>query len=123
MKRFHVNIGTADLKRSVEFYTRLFAAEPTVLKNDYAKWMLDDPYVNFSVSKECCSKGIEHIGLQTETLEELEELRRRIDTASDKTIEEPDVQCCYARSTKTWVSDPDNVRWETFVTHEQVDAR
>ncbi len=123
MKRFHVNIGTADLDRSVAFYEKLFGEAPTVLKNDYAKWMLDDPYVNFSVSKACCSKGIEHIGLQTDTLEELDELRSRVTAASDDTIEEPDVTCCYARSTKTWVRDPNDVRWETFVTHESADVR
>ena len=120
MKRFHVNISVEDINRSIEFYRTLFGTEPTVVKDDYAKWMLDDPRVNFAISKATCSTGINHVGLQAETMTELEELRGRLRSASRQTLDQNDAECCYARSTKTWVRDPDNVAWETFVTHGEI---
>ena len=117
MKRFHVNISVKDVDRSIEFYRTLFGAEPTVVKQDYARWMLEDPRVNFAISEATCSRGVNHVGLQVETMSELEEVRGRLSTASQKTLDQNDAECCYARSTKTWVRDPDNVAWETFVTH------
>ena len=120
MKRFHVNISVADISRSIEFYRTLFGAEPDVVKDDYAKWMLEDPRVNFAISKATCSRGVNHVGVQAETVGELEEVRGRLQSAEHKTLDQADAQCCYARSTKTWVRDPDNVAWETFVTHGEI---
>ena len=120
MKRFHVNLTVADLKKSIEFYNTLFAAEPTVVKDDYAKWMLEDPRINFSVTESSRSSGVNHVGLQTDTLDELNEIQDRLYAAEQKTFEQPAAECCYAKSTKTWVRDPDEVAWETFVTHGQI---
>ena len=117
MKRFHVNVGVADLDRSIRFYTTLFGAEPTVSKVEYAKWMLDDPRINFSVSTGSQDHGINHIGLQADTMEELAVIQSRLRIAEEKTVDQPDAKCCYASSSKTWVRDPDDVAWETFVTH------
>lgn len=120
MKRFHVNLTVADLDKSVKFYNTLFATEPAVLKDDYAKWMLDDPRLNFSVAKSARPKGVNHIGLQTDTADELQEIQARLHAAEQETFEQPQAECCYAKSTKTWVRDPDAVAWETFVTHDQI---
>ena len=116
MKRFHVNVAVADLKRSTKFYKTLFGVPPTVLKDDYAKWMLEDPRINFSISASEKHSGVNHIGLQTDTMEELEAIQSRLSAAELRSFDQPDAQCCYARSSKTWVRDPDSVAWETFVT-------
>jgi catechol 2,3-dioxygenase-like lactoylglutathione lyase family enzyme len=121
MKRFHVNIAVADLNASQRFYTKLFNAEPTVRKQDYAKWMLDDPQLNFSIAQSKSKKGIQHIGLQAETPAEFEEVRDRLSTAGAATYDQPLTECCYARSSKTWVRDPDDVSWEAFLTHGQIE--
>lgn len=118
MKRFHVNVAVADMGRSVKFYSILFGESPAVLKPDYAKWMLDDPRLNFSVSESGKSRGVNHIGLQAESDDELADIRRRLRLAGQETVEQPDAECCYARSSKSWVRDPDDVAWEAFVTHE-----
>ena len=120
MKRFHVNINVADLQKSVDFYNTLFAAEPTVLKSDYAKWMLDDPQINFAISQSDRASGINHVGLQADTELELGEIQDRLRAANQQTFDQPEAECCYANSTKTWVRDPDQVAWETFVTHGQI---
>lgn len=120
MKRFHVNVSVSDLARSTQFYSTLFGVPPTLRKGDYAKWMLEDPRLNFSISESHSARGVNHIGLQAETLEELAAIQARLDEAEEKTFEQPDAQCCYARSSKTWVRDPDDVAWETFVTHGQI---
>ena len=120
MKRFHINISVADLKRSTEFYNTLFGVEPSVLKDDYAKWMLEDPRINFSIGLSNKLSGVNHIGLQADTMEELEAIQLRLGVAREKTFDQPDAECCYAKSSKTWVSDPDNVSWETFVTHGEI---
>lgn len=120
MKRFHVNIAVEDVGRSIEFYRTLFGAEPTVAKTDYAKWMLEDPRVNFAISKATYSRGVNHVGLQVESMTELEEVRDRLRSAERQTLDQSDAECCYARSTKTWVRDPDDVAWETFVTHGEI---
>lgn len=117
MKRFHVNVAVKDITRSIEFYRTLFGAEPEVVKDDYAKWMLEDPRVNFAISKATRSRGVNHVGLQAETMTELEEIRERLRSARRQTLDQAGAECCYARSTKTWVRDPDDVAWETFVTH------
>ena len=119
MKRLHVNVAVSDLDSSIGFYTSLFASEPTVQKEDYAKWMLDDPRVNFAISQSKGARGVNHVGLQADTVEELGDIQERLREARETTLDQPDVRCCYARSTKTWVQDPDELRWETFVTHEQ----
>jgi len=120
MKRFHVNVAVEDLARSIDFYNTLFGETPTVTKNDYAKWMLEDPRVNFSISESSASRGVNHIGLQADTMEELGSIQGRLHSAGQQTLEQPDVECCYARSSKTWVRDPDQVAWETFVTHDDI---
>ena len=120
MLRFHVNINVADLQKSVDFYNTLFATEPTVLKSDYAKWMLDDPRINFAISQSELSRGVNHVGLQTDTEVELGEIQERLRTADQLTFDQPEAECCYAKSSKTWVRDPDQLAWETFVTHGQI---
>jgi len=120
MKRFHVNVSVADLSQSIEFYNTLFGQEPSVSKSDYAKWMLDDPRVNFAISQSSRSRGVNHIGLQADTVDELGEIQERLRHAGKQTFDQPDAECCYARSTKTWVRDPDAVAWETFVTHSEI---
>ncbi|MGI9221587.1 MAG: ArsI/CadI family heavy metal resistance metalloenzyme [Woeseiaceae bacterium] len=120
MKRFHVNLTVSDLNKSVDFYNTLFATEPTVLKNDYAKWMLEDPRINFSISESSKSSGVNHIGLQADSVGELQEIQDRLAAAQENTFDQPQAECCYAKSTKTWVRDPDEVAWETFVTHGQI---
>lgn len=121
MKRFHVSVGVSDLDASVEFYRNLFGAEPTVLQADYAKWMLDDPRVNFAINAGY-RRGVNHVGLQADTPGELAEIQARLRGAHMPLLDEPDVECCYARSSKTWVRDPDDLQWETFVTHRQTAA-
>ena len=120
MKRFHVNVAVADLQKSVDFYQTLFGQPPTVLKDDYVKWMLDDPRINFSLSPSTKSRGVNHVGLQADTLEELGDIQQRLYAAGESTYEQPDAECCYAHSSKTWVRDPDAVVWETFVTHDDI---
>lgn len=115
MKRLHINLSVSDLNQSVEFYTQLFAAEPTKLKVDYAKWMLDDPRVNFSLTTHGGEVGIDHLGLQVDNDAEFEEMRMRLNNAQGPVLDQPDVTCCYARSTKAWVRDPSGIPWETFI--------
>jgi catechol 2,3-dioxygenase-like lactoylglutathione lyase family enzyme len=116
MKRLHVHVGVTDLEASIRFYSTLFAAEPSVLKADYAKWMLDDPRVNFAISSGRDGRGIEHLGIQAESEAELGEVYARLNAADRPVIEEGKVTCCYARSEKSWIADPDGVVWETFLT-------
>lgn len=116
MKRLHVHVGVADLDRSIAFYSTLFSAQPTVRKDDYAKWMLDDPRVNFAISAANAHKGIEHLGIQAENGEELHEVYGRLKEADRPVIEEGCTTCCYAKSEKSWIADPDGVVWEAFFT-------
>ena len=118
VKRMHVMLQVKSLEESVAFYSALFAAEPTVRKGDYAKWMLDDPRVNFSIAETAAGTvGIEHLGIQAETAEELQELRERIGRAGGTVQNEGETTCCYANSDKTWVVDGQGVAWEAFYTH------
>ena len=118
MKRFHVHVGVENLDRSVAFYSGLFGAEPSVTKPDYAKWMLDDPRVNFAIStKEGVSRGIEHLGVQVENKDELAEVYGRLKAANGPVLEEGDTTCCYAKSEKSWIVDPDGIMWEAFLTN------
>ena len=117
MKRMHVHVGVKDLDASIHFYSTLFGADPTVTKHDYAKWMLDDPRVNFAISSgHHAAKGIEHLGIQVENSEELIEVYGRLKAADRPLLEEGATTCCYAKSEKSWISDPDGVVWETFLT-------
>lgn len=123
MKRLHVHVGVEDLAQSIRFYSTLFAAEPTVTKADYAKWMLDDPRVNFAISAGKIGKaGIEHLGIQVENEAELADVYGRLKAADRPVLEERATTCCYARSEKSWIADPQGVIWETFhTTGEAVD--
>ena len=116
MKRLHISLAVEDLDRSVAFYSSLFATEPTVRKADYAKWMLDDPRVNFAVQTRGTHKGLDHMGIQVETRDELVEVYDRLTQAGAPSHEEGETVCCYARSEKSWVIDPEGIAWETFLT-------
>ncbi|OYY62973.1 ArsI/CadI family heavy metal resistance metalloenzyme [Sphingomonas sp. 28-62-11] len=116
MKRLHVHVAVDDLDRSVDFYSTLFATEPTVIKPDYAKWMLDDPRVNFAISARGTAAGVEHLGIQVEDAGELAEVYSRIAKADAPVVEEGETTCCYAKSEKSWITDPQGVVWETFLT-------
>jgi catechol 2,3-dioxygenase-like lactoylglutathione lyase family enzyme len=116
MKRLHVHVSVKDLAASIRFYTELFASEPAVRKGDYAKWMLEDPRVNFAISQRDGKPGVQHLGIQVETRSELEELHGRLLRAEGPVIEEGATTCCYAQSEKSWIDDPQAVRWETFLT-------
>jgi len=114
MKRFHVHVSVGDLEQSIRFYSTLFGADPAVTKPDYAKWMLEDPRVNFAISTGRTRVGINHLGLQTDSDAELDSLNEQLQRADVQTAAERDVTCCYARSNKYWVKDPAGVAWETF---------
>ncbi len=117
MKRMHIHVGVNNLDASIKFYSTLFDALPTVTKDDYAKWMLDDPRVNFAISSENhATKGIEHLGIQAENPDELQAVFTRLREADAPLLEEGKTTCCYARSEKSWISDPDGVVWEAFYT-------
>jgi len=118
MKRFHVHVAVDDLAQSVRFYSTLFATEPTVLKPDYAKWMLEDPRVNFAISTGAGhGTGISHLGIQAEDEGELAEVYDRLARAERPVVEEGATICCYAQSDKQWIADPQGVAWETFFTY------
>jgi len=116
MKRFHVHVAVEDLAASTRFYSTLFGAEPVVVKGDYAKWMLDDPRVNFAISQRGGKAGVNHLGLQTDSDDELEQLNAQLQAADLATNAEKEIACCYARSNKYWVTDPTGIAWETFHT-------
>ena len=117
MKRLHVHVGVADLDRSLAFYSTLFGAPPTVVKDDYAKWMLDDPRVNFAISTgQERASGVRHLGIQAESMEELGEVYGQLRAADRPVLEEGRTTCCYAKSEKSWIADPDGVVWEAFYT-------
>ena len=116
MKRLHVHIAVDDLNKSIGFYSTLFGARPSVLKVDYAKWMLDDPKVNLAISQRDRAAGVDHLGIQVESDGELRELAGRLKDAGEITRGQEATTCCYAQSSKAWVNDPSGVRWETFFT-------
>jgi predicted lactoylglutathione lyase len=116
MSRFHVHLNVADLGASVQFYSKLFASEPSVLKGDYAKWMLDDPRVNFAISTVHGTTGIDHLGIQVDSDDELAGLGTRLEAAGGTVVPEAAALCCYAQSEKLWTEDPQGTRWETFHT-------
>jgi len=115
MKRFHVHVGVHDLERSVRFYSALFAAQPAVLKGDYAKWQIEDPRISFAISTRP-EKGVDHLGFQAESAAELEEIASRLAQADVAVAPQKGVTCCYAKSDKYWTIDPQGVAWESFHT-------
>jgi catechol 2,3-dioxygenase-like lactoylglutathione lyase family enzyme len=122
MKRFHVHLHVDDLAQSVGFYSRLFAAEPVRLEADYAKWMLDDPRLNFAISTRGHGRGVDHLGFQAEDDGELAELKTRAESADRAILNEGETVCCYARSEKHWVTDPQGIAWEHYRTLERAEV-
>jgi len=116
MKRMHLHVSVPDLAQSIQFYGTLFGARPSVVKDDYAKWMLEDPRVNFAISQRGVRSGVDHIGIQVESADELGALAARLKVAGAQTFDQESTTCCYARSDKSWVTDPAGVHWETFYT-------
>jgi catechol 2,3-dioxygenase-like lactoylglutathione lyase family enzyme len=116
MKRFHVHVAVNDLEASIRFYSTVFGAGPTVKKPDYAKWMIEDPRVNFAISSRSAKTGVDHLGFQVDSDEELSVLREQVRAAEIAALDQPDAQCCYARSDKYWVTDPQGIAWETYRT-------
>jgi catechol 2,3-dioxygenase-like lactoylglutathione lyase family enzyme len=121
MKRFHVHLGVPDLPASIRFYSNLFGTAPTVQKPDYAKWMLDDPRINFAISHRSRTAGLNHLGVQAESAEELAGIRSLFEAAdASSTVDEPGAHCCYVKSDKHWVTDPQGIAWEAFHTLESI---
>lgn len=116
MKRMHVHVAVEDIYHSINFYSALFAAQPAVVKSDYAKWMLDDPRVNFAISTRGHEPGLDHLGIQVESEDELHEVHARLREAGGTIIEQGQTSCCYAKSEKSWIDDPAGIAWETFHT-------
>jgi catechol 2,3-dioxygenase-like lactoylglutathione lyase family enzyme len=116
MKRFHVHVSVPDLQQSIRFYSVLFGAEPSIVKTDYAKWMLDDPRLNFAISQRGADVGVNHLGFQVDSADELTALRTQVAAAEIAALDEPQAACCYARSDKYWITDPQGIAWETFHT-------
>ncbi len=121
MKRLHVSFNVTDLEKSIAFYTQLLGAEPTVVREGYAKWMLEDPRVNFVVETGCGDAGFSHAGIQAESGDELEEIFGRMKSAEAPYLPEGVTTCCYHKSEKSWTIDPDGVKWEAFHTHHQTE--
>ena len=120
MKRFHVHAHVEDLPASIAFYSKMFAAAPTRVESDYAKWMIDDPRVNFAISTRGSKPGIDHLGIQADSAEELAELRGRAQAADLALLDEGQTSCCYARSEKHWLTDPQGIAWEHFQTLDNI---
>jgi catechol 2,3-dioxygenase-like lactoylglutathione lyase family enzyme len=116
MKRFHIHVSVADLAQSVRFYSTLFARQPSLVEADYAKWMLEDPPVNFAISNHRQPVGVNHLGFQVDSTEELQALRGELLAADARLVQENEQACCYARSDKYWVTDPTGIAWENFHT-------
>ena len=124
MKRLHISLNVSNLDNSIQFYSDLFGTTPTVVKSDYAKWLLDDPRVNFVLEKaDESSTGLTHAGIQTESEAELAEVFERMKQAEIPYVEEGTTTCCYAKSDKSWTFDPDGLPWEAFFTHHQTEER
>jgi hypothetical protein len=116
MKRMHVHVAVPDISDAIGFYSALFSAQPAVVKPDYAKWMLDDPRVNFAISTRGRQPGLDHLGIQVEVGDELSEVYARLRQAGGAVIEQGQTSCCYAKSEKSWIDDPAGISWETFLT-------
>lgn len=120
MKRLHVHVAVDNLADSIKFYSGMFAAEPTVVKSDYVKWMLDDPRVNFAISQRGLDAGLNHLGIQVESADELAEMEARLSKLHSPVVEQSDAACCYAKSDKYWINDPSGIAWETFHTLDSI---
>lgn len=120
MKRLHIHVSVDNLAESIRFYSTMFATEPSMIESDYAKWMLDDPRVNFAISQRGAKTGLDHLGIQVESAEELEELNQRIQVANLPHLTQPGSTCCYAKSDKHWSLDPSGIPWEAFHTLESI---
>lgn len=118
MKRFHIHVGVDNLEQSIRFYSALFGADPVKTKPDYAKWMLEDPRLNFAISTRAGKKGVDHLGLQVDDAVELKALRDQLSSANLSTHDEGETVCCYAKSEKSWVEDPSGIAWEAYHTME-----
>ena len=116
MKRIHIHVGVDDLNEGIEFYSALFGSQPTKLRDDYAKWLLEDPKLNFAISTRADRKGLDHFGIQAEEDSELDDLRARMRSAKMPLYDEGEVVCCYSHSDKSWVQDPAGIAWETYKT-------
>ena len=123
MKRLHMSINVTDLEKSIAFYSHLFGEQPVFQKDDYAKWMLEDPRVNFVLEKSARTNGLTHAGIQTDSDEELKDVFERMKSAEIPYLEEGTTNCCYAKSEKSWTFDPDGLPWEAFFTHHQMEER
>lgn len=122
MKRLHMHVSVPNIEQAVAFYSTLFDARPAVVKDDYAKWMLEDPRVNLAISSRSRANGIDHVGVQVDSADELAELATRLKAAGSTTFDQEATTCCYAKSDKSWVTDTAGVRWETFFTHGEATA-
>jgi catechol 2,3-dioxygenase-like lactoylglutathione lyase family enzyme len=120
MKRFHVHVSVGDLQESIRFYSTLFGVAPARVEVDYAKWMLEDPFINFAISQRQAKVGVDHLGFQVEDASKLQAATGRLQAADERMIEQADAACCYAKSDKYWVTDPSGVAWETFHTLESI---
>lgn len=120
MKRMHVHVRVADLAHNIRFYSALFGSEPAVVKDDYAKWMLDDPRLNFAISTRADTVGLDHLGFQVDTEEELSEMEGRLAAAELPIESEPGTACCYAKSNKHWTVDPQGIAWESYQTLHEI---
>lgn len=116
MKRFHVHVSVKDLQEGLRFYSAMFGQQPTVVKDDYAKWMLDDPRINFAISNRSAKSGVDHLGIQVENADALASVEADLHRASDAVLAQPEAACCYAQSNKYWVQDPAGIAWEAFHT-------
>ena len=120
MKRFHVHVGVDDLDKNIAFYSSMFGQAPSVVKDDYAKWMLDDPRINFAISNRGLPNGVDHLGFQTETADELAALRTQTAQADLAARDDGVTTCCYSKSDKYWITDPQGIAWETFHTQGSI---
>lgn len=114
MKRFHIHVGVKDLESSVQFYSTLFGQKPVKLKTDYAKWLLEDPRLNFAISTRTGTEGVDHLGIQVDSPNDLSEITERLKMANLKLQDEGETTCCYSKSNKAWVTDPSGLAWETY---------
>lgn len=121
MKRLHIHIGVDNIEQAIPFYSALFGSSPVKTKADYAKWLIDDPRVNFAISTRSGKKGVDHLGIQVDDTNELDEVRGRIRSAALPAFDEGETVCCYAKSDKTWVRDPAGLAWETYRTMEEAE--
>ncbi|MEO7558742.1 MAG: ArsI/CadI family heavy metal resistance metalloenzyme [Nitrosospira sp.] len=121
MKRFHVHIAVDDLDANIRFYSAVFGVPPAVTKTDYAKWMIEEPRINFAISNRGAKTGLDHLGLQVDSDDELGELRQTVAEAGIAALDQPHTECCYARSDKYWITDPQGIAWETYHTLGEVE--